>query len=126
MPAMLEFGTGGIDVMADPADNDAGHDVPHHESGTRISFEVQNVGDIGGNATVRLELDRAFITDSQSSSLDRAETEVGFVGLGRLSEGSHLVDIVVNPGSGRADHQTNTRAKQYSIQRHRLSTGRNE
>ena len=108
MAAMFEFGIGGIGVMADPADNDAGHDVPHHESGTRISFEVQNVGDIGGNATVRVELDGAFVTDSQSSFLLPTQKEAGFVGLGRLSEDSHLVDIVINPGSGQADNQTNT------------------
>jgi hypothetical protein len=34
MAAMFEFGIGGIGVMADPADNDAGHDVPHHGSDT--------------------------------------------------------------------------------------------
>jgi hypothetical protein len=93
--------------MPDPADNDAGHVVPHHESGTRISFEVSNVGDASGNATVTVELDGSFNSDFQSSFMDPGQQEVGFVELGRLSEGSHSVLLFVNPGSGQSDHETN-------------------
>jgi hypothetical protein len=49
---MLEFLTGGVGVMADPDDNAAGHTIPNHESGARISFELRNVGDAAGIATV--------------------------------------------------------------------------
>jgi hypothetical protein len=98
---------GGIGVMPDPADNPGMHDVPHHESGTRISFEVLNVGDTGGNAQVGVELDDVFIANWQSSFLDPGQQEIGFAQLGRLDEGDHTVLVYVNPGSGQSDHETN-------------------
>jgi len=108
MAEMFEFLTGGVGVMPDPDDNAAGHTIPNHESGTRISFELRNVGDASGLATVGIELDDTFKTDFQSSVLNPGQQEAGFVVLGRLDAGSHSVLVVVNPGSGQADHQTNT------------------
>lgn len=107
MTDMFQLTGGGIGVMPDPADNTGTHVVPHHESGTRISFEVLNVGDTGGNANVAVELDDVFNTSWQSSFLDPGGQETGFVQLGRLSEGAHSVLVFVNPGSGQSDHQTN-------------------
>ncbi|BCH31103.1 hypothetical protein MesoLjLc_30330 [Mesorhizobium sp. L-8-10] len=108
MSAMFEFTGGGIGVMPDPDDNPNGHVVPHHESGIRISFQVVNVGDAGGNADVGVEVDDAFLTSWQSSFLDPGDSETGFVSLGRLAEGEHTVLTFVNPGSGQADHESNT------------------
>jgi hypothetical protein len=108
MSEMFQFTGGGVGVMADPADNAEMHDVPHHESGTRISFEVVNVGDTSGNARVAVELDDTFAADWQSSLLDPGQSETGFVPLGRLEEGDHAVLVFVNPGAGQADHETNT------------------
>jgi hypothetical protein len=50
---MFELVGGGLGVMPDPADNPDNHVVPHHEAGTRISFEVLNVGDVGGQCSSR-------------------------------------------------------------------------
>ena len=104
---MFQFTGGGIGVMPDPADNSGMHDVPHHESGTRISFEVLNVGDAGGNAEVGIELDDVFVADWRSTFLDPGQQETGFVQLGRLDERDHTVLAFVNPGSGQSDHDTN-------------------
>lgn len=107
MPAMFELVGGGVGVMPDPDDNPAGHVVPHHESGTRISFEVLNVGDAGGNAKVGVEVDDSFVSEWQSPQLEAGESGVGYVSLGRLAAGSHKALVYVNPGSGRADHEHN-------------------
>jgi hypothetical protein len=108
MAALFQLFGGGIGVMPDPADNPNGHVVPHHDAGTRISFEVMNVGDTDGNASVGIELDDAFQSTFQSSFLAPGQSEPGFAQLGRLSAGSHVVLAFVNPGSGQADHETNT------------------
>ena len=108
MSSMFELVGGGLGVMPDPDDNPDNHVVPHHDAGTRISFEVLNVGDAGGNATVSVEIDDVFFTDWQSQFLDPAGKEVGFVSLGRLSQGEHSVLVFVNPGSGQSDHTSNT------------------
>ena len=108
MASIFELVGGGIGVMADPADNLDNHQVPHHDAGTRISFEVLNVGDAGGNATVSVEIDDAFFTDWQSQFLDPGGRQAGFVSLGRLTQAEHSVLVFVNPGSGRSDHETNT------------------
>jgi hypothetical protein len=108
MPAMFELMSGGIGVMADPDDNAAGHDVPHHESGTRISFEVISVGDAPGNAEVGIELDDVSVGGWSSSFLDPGQQETGFLSVGRLDAGQHSVLVFVNPGSGQSDHQSNT------------------
>lgn len=108
MSLMFELVGGGIGVMPDPADNAGNHDVPHHDAGTRISFEVINVSDIGGNARVGVEVDDTFFTEWQSQNLNPSEKEVGFVSLGRLAPGMHRVLIYVNPGSGQRDHDENT------------------
>jgi hypothetical protein len=104
---MFQLMSGGVGVMPDPSDNAALHDVPHHDSGTRISFEVVNVGDVGGNAKVSVELDDIFAADWQSSLLDPGQHEAGFVSLGRLEAGDHSALVFVNPGSGQSDHETN-------------------
>lgn len=108
MSAMFEFTGGGIGVMPDPNDNPDGHVVPHHESGTRISFTVINVGDAGGNAEVGVELDDQFVTNFTSDFLDPGQQQDGFVSLGRLFQARHSVLTFVNPGSGQADHETNS------------------
>ena len=108
MSAMFELSEGGIGVMPDPADNPDNHDVPHHDAGTQISFEICNVGEVGANGKVGVEVDDLFITEWASELIDSGQCGTGFVNLGRLSEGSHTVLIYVNPGSGQADHQTNT------------------
>jgi hypothetical protein len=107
MSAMFELTTGGIGVMPDPDDNPIGHDVPHHDSGTRISFEVVNVGDAGGNAEIGVELEDVFVGGWQSGFLDPGRSEAGFVNLGRLAAGDHSALVFVNPGSGQSDHETN-------------------
>ena len=108
MPAMFQLIGGGVGVMPDPMDNPNGHVVPHHESGTRISFEVLSVGDTSGNAEVGVELNDVYVTTWQSSFLDPGQQEAGFVQLGRLEEGEYSVLVYVNPGSGQSDHETNT------------------
>jgi hypothetical protein len=108
MAAMFELTGGGLGVMPDPEDNDAGHVAPHHESGTRISFSVVNVGDLGGNAEVGVELDEVFNQSWTSDFLDPGQQQAGFVSLGRLAEGDRNVLVFVNPGSGQADHETNS------------------
>lgn len=105
---MFELAPGGIGVMPDPQDNPDNHVVPHHDSGTQISFELAHVGDAGGVARVGVEIDGNFVVEWSSESLNPGETAVGYVSLGRLDQGSHKVLIYVNPGSGTADHQENT------------------
>jgi hypothetical protein len=105
--AMFDFIGGGIGVMPDPDDNPNNHVVPHHESGTRISFEVLNVGNAGGEATVDVYINGKFVEAWQSRYLNPGEREVGYVSLGRLSEGRHKVEIYLNPSSGRADYDWN-------------------
>lgn len=108
MPAMFQLTGGGIGVMPDPADNPGNHTVPHHDAGTRVSVEVVNVGDADGNARVGVELDDTFVAEWQSKQLGPRERDFGFVALGRLAPGEHSVLAFVNPGSGQADHETNT------------------
>jgi hypothetical protein len=67
-----------IGLMPDPT-----HVNPHHDTGTRISFEVINVGDEGGNASVGVELDDVFVTEWQSTFLELGNTATGFASLGR-------------------------------------------
>jgi len=108
MASMFELSQGGIGVMPDPADNPDNHVNPHHDAGIRISFDVCNVGDAGGNGKVGVEVDDVSVTEVESQFLDPGQCQTGFASLGRLSEGQHTVLIFVNPGSGEADHQTNT------------------
>ncbi|MER6348902.1 hypothetical protein ACWC10_26415 [Streptomyces sp. NPDC001595] len=109
MSAMFELADGGIGVMPDPSDNPDGHNVPHHDAGTRISFELGNVGDAGGNARVTVECDGNVVgSEWNSQFLDPGNADTGLVSLGRLGPGSHNVLIFVNPGSGSRDHQENT------------------
>jgi hypothetical protein len=108
MGAMFQLTGGGVGVMPDGADNDGNHQVPHHESGLKITFEVVNVGDAGGNAKVGVELDDSFMKEWQSSFLDPGGQQAGSASLGRVSSGDHTVLIYVNPGSGSADHEENT------------------
>ena len=54
MTAMFEFAGKGLGVMPDPADNPAGHVVPHSEAGLQITFEVrQRRGRVGPGARRR-------------------------------------------------------------------------
>jgi hypothetical protein len=107
MSAMFELADGGIGFMPDPADNPDGHNVPHHDAGTRISFELANVGDAGGNARVTVECDGNVVGPEWTSGyLDPGDPDTGYVSLGRLGPGSHEVLIYVNPGSGSRDHTT--------------------
>ena len=108
MSAMFELVGGGIGVMPDPEDNPDNHAVTHHEAGASISFEVLNTGDAGGNARVGTEIDDTFVTEWESRYLDPGQSEIGYVSLGRLSQGRHTVLIYVNPGSGQSDHSINT------------------
>ncbi len=50
MASMFNLAGRGTGVMPNPDDNPNKHVVPHHESGTRISFEILNVGDQRGDA----------------------------------------------------------------------------
>jgi hypothetical protein len=108
--AMFEFTVGGIGVMPDPADNPDGHVTPHHDAGTRISFEVVNIGAMGGVARVSVEIDDQFIEERQSEQIEPGSSWFDYVSLGRLSEGEHTVLVYVNPGSGNpgSDHTENT------------------
>jgi hypothetical protein len=107
MTAMFELGDGGIGVMPDPADNPAGHVVPHSGAGLQISFEVANVGDASGQARVGVEVDDDFRAEWLSEDRAPGETAFGRVDLGRLSPGDHVILAYVNPGSGSRDNQTN-------------------
>lgn len=107
MSSIFELVGGGLGVMPDPADNPGNHVVPHHEAGTRISFEVLNVGDSGGNARVGVEVDDTFVTEWQSRYPDPGQSEAGYASLGRLSQGRHTALVYVNPGSGQSDRNTN-------------------
>ena len=108
MVAMFQLIGGGIAVMPDPADNDATHEVPNHESSTRISFEVQIVGDQARESAVDVELDDGFLLTWRSGQQDPGARQIGYACLGRLAAGSHTAMTIVNPGSGIADHDTNT------------------
>jgi hypothetical protein len=108
MSAMFQLIGGGIGVMPDPADNPGNHQVPHHNAGTLISFEVINVGDAGGNARLGVELDDTFLTEWQSPQLDPGQRASGTASLGRLSPAQYTALVYVNPGSGEADHEENT------------------
>lgn len=108
MTTMFELASGGIGVMPDAADNPDSHEIPHHDSGIAISFEVLNVSDSGGNARVGVEIDDTFVTDWQSQYLEPGQNEVGYASVGRLSKGEHTVLVYVNPGSGQSDNSTNT------------------
>lgn len=108
MGAMFQLVGGGVGVMPDPSDNADNHMVPHHDSGTRVTFEVLNVGDASGNARVGVELDDSFVTEWQSPQLDPGQRATGDASLGRLSASSHTALVFVNPGSGQADHEQNT------------------
>jgi hypothetical protein len=107
MSAMFDLVGGGLGVMPDPDDNPDGHVVPHHDAGIKITFEVANVGDSGGNAKVGIELDDVFQAEWESGFLDPGAEEVGQMSLGRVSEGDHSVLVFVNPGSGAQDHDSN-------------------
>ena len=107
MSGVFELAGGGLGVMADPDDNAAQHDVPHHESGTRISFQVTNLGDGPGSATVSVELDGSFVADWTSQQLAPDDGETGFVSLGRLAEGDHSVLASVSPGTEKNNQTTN-------------------
>lgn len=108
MSAMFELAGGGIGVMPDPQDNPDSHNIPHHDAGTRISFEVSNVGDEGGTARVGVEVDESFVSEWTSQLLGPGQTESAYVSLGRLSPGQHTALAYVNPGSGSSDHSPNT------------------
>lgn len=107
---LFEFTIGGLGVMPDPADNPDGHVNPHHDAGTRISFEVINVGDAGAVARIGVEVDDQFIEERETEQIEPGMTGFDYVSLGRLSEGDHTVLVYVNPGSGNpaADHAENT------------------
>lgn len=107
MAGLFELVGGGLGVMPDPDDNPAQHDVPHHESGTQVSFQVVNVGDAAGSATVGVEADGAFVADWTSQVLAPGQNDTGFVSLGRLAEGDHSAAASVRPGSGRNERDTN-------------------
>lgn len=107
MAAEFVLAEGGVGVMPDPADNPANRQVPHSDSGVRISVEVGNVGDEPGVTTVGVECDDQFVQDRQSQRLAPGGTDVGYVSLGRLSPGEHTVLAYVNPGAGHHDHAEN-------------------
>jgi hypothetical protein len=71
MSAMFQVNGGGIGVMPDPADNAASHNVPHRDSGTRISFEVLNAGDQDGVADVGVEFRCEMHVTGGFSAVDR-------------------------------------------------------
>ncbi len=107
---MFAFAVGGIGVMPDPADNPDGHVVPHHEAGTRISFELVNTGDEAAVARVGVEVDDQFVEERETDEVAPGMTAFDYVSLGRLSEGEHRVLAYVNPGTGNpaTDHAENT------------------
>ncbi|AIR99135.1 hypothetical protein SGLAU_15765 [Streptomyces glaucescens] len=107
MSAMSGPADGGIGFTPDPADDPDGHDVPHHDAGTRISFEPADVGDAGGDGRVTAECDgNAVGPEWTPGHLDPRDPDTGHVGLGRPGTGSHEVLIYVDPGSGSRGHAT--------------------
>jgi hypothetical protein len=108
MSAKFELADGGIGVMPDPADNPQRHAVPHHDAGTRISFDLLNVGDVGGTAQVTVECDGEVIASVWTSGqLAPGCPDTGLVSLGRLDEGPHRVTVHIDPGAGSRELQTN-------------------
>jgi hypothetical protein len=108
MGAMFQLTGGGVGVMPDPDDNPDQHVVPHHDAGTMVSFTIVNVGDAGGQGRVGVEIDDVFVEEWQSGHTDPGGEETGKVRLGRLTQGDHTALTFVNPGSGIADHETNS------------------
>lgn len=108
MPALFQRTGGGLGVMPDPDDNPDNHVVPHHESGTRISFEALNVGDEAGEARVKVSVDGAAVTDWSSGTIPPRGREVGFAGLGWLAAGQHEIVATVSPGAGAMETDSNT------------------
>ncbi|WON73526.1 hypothetical protein [Nitrosospira sp. Is2] len=108
MSAIFELVGKGVNAMPDPADNPDRHVIPHHGSGTRIGFEVLNVGINSGNASVRVELDDTFVANWESKELGPGEREIAYLSVGRLDEGQHTVLIHLNAGSGKSDTNTET------------------
>ena len=87
---MFEFSGGGLSVTPDA-------------SNTQIAFELSNVGDEGGTATVGCEIDGTFITD-YTTTLDPNVGDRPTVSLGAVAGGTHTALVYVNPGSGQNDH----------------------
>ncbi len=102
--------SGGLAVSPDDEDNPDNHVVLHHESGTKVSFVVANVGTAPGAATVGIQVDGVFVTEWTSWEVqpgaDATPPEVK--GIGRYPEGSHTFLAYVNPSAGSADNVTNT------------------
>ncbi|WP_326533851.1 hypothetical protein [Pseudorhodoferax sp.] len=107
MSALFQLVGGGLGVMPDPADNPDNHVVPHHEAGTRVSFEALNVGDQAGTASVEVTVDGAAVGD-WSEAVPPRSNAVGFVSLGRLSAGQHEIVATVSPGVGDMASNSNT------------------
>jgi hypothetical protein len=105
--SMFELTSAGVGVMPDPSDNPAGHISPHSEAGTRISFELVNVGGSAGVARIGIEINDTFFEEIESEQIEVGMTWAAYSSLGRLSPGSHEVLVYVNPGSGSNDHGTN-------------------
>ena len=87
---MFEFSGGALSVTPD-ANN------------TQVAFEVFNVGDEPGTATVGCEIDNTFITD-YTKDLDPNVGDRPTVSLGPVDPGNHTALVYVNPGSGQNDH----------------------
>ena len=108
MVAMFQFVGGGLGVMPDPDDNDANHNIPNHESGARVSFEVLNVGDENGVVSVDVEVDETYLLTWRSDPIAAGQRQIAYASLGRLAAGSHTSMVILNPGSGTDDHNSNT------------------
>jgi hypothetical protein len=87
---MFEFSGGALSVTPDAND-------------TQVAFELSNVGDESGTATVGCEVDGTFIT-SYDKTLDPNVGDRPTVSLGPVAAGHHTALVYVNPGSGQNDH----------------------
>jgi len=87
---MFEFSGGALSVTPSSSD-------------TQVSFEIYNVGDESGEATVGCEVDGNYV-NTWTGTLSPSVGDRPTVSLGAVAEGQHTALVYVNPGSGNNDH----------------------
>lgn len=87
-------------------DNEANHNIPHHESGTKVSFGVVNVG----TGTCSCEV-TVFVDDQERARWSSATIPPGaqdappgtfLNGIGRFDAGEHVFKATVDPADAQA------------------------
>jgi hypothetical protein len=107
--AQFGFDQNGLLVSIDDTDNDAGHVVLNHESGTKVSFAIWNTGTAASDATVDIYVDDQYVTQWPSGNIAPGSNEAAEVrGIGRYGTGSHVFRAIAKPGASGYDDVTNT------------------